>query len=159
MNWDGHCVVHDEFKAFELNELKSRMPDAEVVIHPESPASVIELADFVGSTSQMINFVVSSNKKKFIIGTDNGLIHMMKKKAPNKQFFEAPTAGNGATCKSCAHCPWMEMNDLRDILTVLRNGENEILVPKEISYSARKSIEKMLAFNQLQDVSENRKTL
>ena len=133
------------------------MPDAEVVIHPESPASVIELADFVGSTSQMINFVVSSNKKKFIIGTDNGLIHMMKKKAPNKQFFEAPTAGNGATCKSCAHCPWMEMNDLRDILVALRDGKNEILVPKEISYSARKSIEKMLAFNLLTNVSKNRK--
>ena len=159
LNWDGHCVVHDEFKAFELKELKSRMPDAEVVIHPESPASVIELADFVGSTSQMINFVAASNKKKFIIGTDNGLIHMMKKKAPDKQFFEAPTAGNGATCKSCAHCPWMEMNDLRDILTVLRDGKNEILVPKEISNSARKSIEKMLAFNQLKDVSENRKTI
>ena len=135
------------------------MPDAEVVIHPESPASVIELADFVGSTSQMINFVVSSNKEKFIIGTDNGLIHMMKKKAPDKQFFEAPTAGNGATCKSCAHCPWMEMNDLRDILAVLRDGQNEILVPKEISYSARKSIEKMLAFNQLKHVPKNRKTL
>ena len=144
---------------FELKELKLRMPEAEVVIHPESPASVIELADFVGSTSQMINFVASSKKKKFIIGTDNGLIHMMKKKAPDKQFFEAPTAGNGATCKSCAHCPWMEMNDLRDILVTLRDGKNEILVPKKISYSARESIEKMLAFNQLQDVSENRKTL
>jgi len=159
LNWDGHCVVHDEFKAFELKELKKRMPDAEVVIHPESPPSVIELADFVGSTSQMINFVASSNKKKFIIGTDNGLIHMMKKKAPDKQFLEAPTAGNGATCKSCAHCPWMEMNDLRDILGALRDGKNEIVVPKEISYSARKSIEKMLAFNQLKDVSKNRKTI
>ena len=135
------------------------MPDAEVVIHPESPPSVIELADFVGSTSQMINFVAFSNKKKFIIGTDNGLIHTMKKKAPDKQFFEAPTAGNGATCKSCAHCPWMEMNDLRDILIALRDGKNEILVPKEISYSARKSIEKMLAFNQIKNVPENRKTL
>ena len=135
------------------------MPEAEVVIHPESPASVIELADFVGSTSQMINFVASSDKKKFIIGTDNGLIHMMKKKAPDKQFFEAPTAGNGATCKSCAHCPWMEMNDLRDILVALRDGKNEIVVPKEIAYSAIKSIEKMLTFNQLKDVPENRKTL
>jgi len=84
---------------------------------------------------------------------------MMKKKAPDKQFFEAPTAGNGATCKSCAHCPWMEMNDLRDILVALRDGKNEIVVPKEIAYSAIKSIEKMLAFNQLKDVSENRKTL
>ena len=85
---------------------------------------------------------------------------MMKKKAPDKQFFEAPTAGNGATCKSCAHCPWMEMNDLRDILGALRDGKkNEIVVPKEIANSARKSIEKMLAFNQLKDVSKNRKTL
>ena len=88
LNWDGHCVVHDEFKAFELKELKARMPDAEVVIHPESPPSVIELADFVGSTSQMINFVASSNKKKFIIGTDNGLIHMMKKKLQINNFLK-----------------------------------------------------------------------
>ena len=137
LNWDGHCVVHDEFKAFELKELKKRMPDAEVVIHPESPASVIELADFVGSTSQMINFVASSNKKKFIIGTDNGLIHMMKK-APDKQFLEAPTAGNGATCKSCAHCPWMEMNDLRDILVALRDGKMKYWYQKRFQICEKK---------------------
>ncbi len=152
LNWKGHCVVHDEFKAFELKELKTRMPDAEVVIHPESPPSVIELADFVGSTSQMISFVASSTKKRFIIGTDNGLIHMMKKRAPDKLFIEAPTAGKGATCKSCAHCPWMEMNDLTDMLRALRDDENEIQVPQEIAFSARKSIEKMLAFNQSRDV-------
>jgi len=145
-NWDGHCVVHDEFKAFELMQLKKRVPEASVVVHPESPASVIDLADFVGSTSEMIKYVIQSDSKKIIVGTDNGLIHMMKKKAPEKIYLEAPTAGNGASCKSCAHCPWMEMNDLRDIFTVLKTGNNEIQVESKTAILARKSIQRMLDF-------------
>ena len=145
-NWDGHCVVHDEFKAFELMQLKKRIPEASVVVHPESPASVIDLADFVGSTSEMIKYVIQSDSKKIIVGTDNGLIHMMKKKAPEKIYLEAPTAGNGASCKSCAHCPWMEMNDLRDIFTVLITGNNEIQVESKTANLARKSIQRMLDF-------------
>ena len=145
-NWDGHCVVHDEFKAFELMQLKKRVPEASVVVHPESPASVIDLADFVGSTSEMIKYVIQSDSKKIIVGTDNGLIHMMKKKAPEKIYLEAPTAGNGASCKSCAHCPWMEMNDLRDIFTVLKTGNNEIQVESKTASLARKSIQRMLDF-------------
>ena len=145
-NWDGHCVVHDEFKAFELMQLKKRVPEASVVVHPESPASVIDLADFVGSTSEMIKYVIQADSKKIIVGTDNGLIHMMKKKAPEKIYLEAPTAGNGASCKSCAHCPWMEMNDLRDIFTVLKTGNNEIQVESKTASLARKSIQRMLDF-------------
>ena len=145
-NWDGYCVVHDEFKAFELMQLKKKIPEASVVVHPESPASVIDLADFVGSTSEMIKYVIQSDSKKIIVGTDNGLIHMMKKKAPEKIYLEAPTAGNGASCKSCAHCPWMEMNDLRDIFTVLKTGNNEIQVESKTASLARKSIQRMLDF-------------
>jgi quinolinate synthase len=127
-------------------QLKKRVPEASVVVHPESPASVIDLADFVGSTSEMIKYVIQSDSKKIIVGTDNGLIHMMKKKAPEKIYLEAPTAGNGASCKSCAHCPWMEMNDLRDIFTVLITGNNEIQVESKTASLARKSIQRMLDF-------------
>jgi quinolinate synthase len=127
-------------------QLKKRIPEASVVVHPESPASVIDLADFVGSTSEMIKYVIQSDSKKIIVGTDNGLIHMMKKKAPEKIYLEAPTAGNGASCKSCAHCPWMEMNDLRDIFTVLITGNNEIQVESKTASLARKSIQRMLDF-------------
>ena len=127
-------------------QLKKRVPEASVVVHPESPASVIDLADFVGSTSEMIKYVIQADSKKIIVGTDNGLIHMMKKKAPEKIYLEAPTAGNGASCKSCAHCPWMEMNDMRDIFTVLKTGNNEIQVESKTASLARKSIQRMLDF-------------
>ncbi len=146
LNWDGHCVVHDEFKSFELKNLKEKMPDAKVLVHPESPDVVVELADFVGSTSQLLNFSIHSSSNRFIIATDNGLIHAMRKKSPNKSFFEAPTAGNGATCKSCAHCPWMEMNDLNGILSALENSTGEIFVPEEIATKAMVAINKMLDF-------------
>ncbi|OUV02689.1 MAG: quinolinate synthase [Betaproteobacteria bacterium TMED82] len=146
LNWEGHCVVHDEFKSFELKKLSKNMPEAEILVHPEAPNSVIELADCVGSTSQLLKYSKQSKCKTFIVATDNGLIHAMKKSSPKKSFIEAPTAGNGATCKSCAHCPWMEMNDLKGVLNALGGNAEEIIVQNETSEKAMKSITKMLNF-------------
>ena len=144
--WQASCIVHDEFKAFELEELKKQHPDAMVLVHPESPQAVIELADVVGSTTQIIRAAQSLAANEFIVATDKGIFHKMKAAAPGKVFIEAPTAGNSATCKSCAHCPWMAMNGLANLAEVLTTGKNEVYVNADIGRRAKLSIERMLEF-------------
>ena len=113
--WNGACIVHDEFKAVELQLLKAAHPKAMILVHPESPQAVVDLADVVGSTSAMIKAVVEGSATEYIVATDKGILHRMRQLAPNKKLIEAPTAGNSATCKSCAHCPWMALNGLQGI--------------------------------------------
>ncbi len=144
--WQGSCLVHDEFKAVELELLKAEHPDAKVLVHPESPAAVVALADAVGSTTQLINAAQTMDASTFIVATDNGILHKMRQAAPGKQFIDAPTAGNSATCKSCAHCPWMAMNGLQNLADALENGSNEIHVDPEIGRQAVRSIDRMLDF-------------
>jgi len=144
--WQGACIVHDEFKGVELDLLKAEYPDAKVLVHPESPDSVVAQADVVGSTSQLINAAVTLDAERFIVATDNGILHKMKLAAPHKQFIEAPTAGNSATCKSCAHCPWMAMNGLANLAEVLETGKNEIHVEPAIGQEAVRAIDRMLDF-------------
>jgi quinolinate synthase len=144
--WQGSCLVHDEFKGVELELLKSEHPGAKVLVHPESPAAVTAQADAVGSTSQLIAAARDMDAKEFIVATDNGLLHKMRQAAPGKVFIEAPTAGNSATCKSCAHCPWMAMNGLRNLAAVLEHGGNEIDVDPVIGARARVCIDRMLDF-------------
>lgn len=144
--WQGACVVHDEFRANELAALKAQHPQAMVLAHPESPASVLALADVVGSTSQMIEAAQRLSAQLFIVATDNGLLHQMRRLAPGKSFIEAPTAGNGATCKSCAHCPWMAMNSLESLALTLEEGNNEVWVEPELGVAAHRSVDRMLNF-------------
>ncbi|HEU5436645.1 MAG TPA: quinolinate synthase NadA [Telluria sp.] len=144
--WQGSCLVHDEFKGIELDLLKADYPDAKVLVHPESPANVVALADVVGSTTQLIDAARSMDATTFIVATDNGILHKMRAAAPGKHFIEAPTAGNSATCKSCAHCPWMAMNGLRNLADVLENMNNEVFVDPEIGKQAVRSIDRMLDF-------------
>ena len=144
--WQGSCIVHEEFKGKELKSLRENNPKAKVLVHPESPSSVIAQADMVGSTTAIINAVTEMDAKKFIVATDKGIFHKMKEAAKNKILIEAPTAGKGATCISCAHCPWMAMNSLKKLLYVLETGENEIFVGKDIINNAKGSIEKLLKF-------------
>ncbi|MFZ3125119.1 MAG: quinolinate synthase NadA [Acidovorax sp.] len=144
--WNGACIVHDEFKALELELLKKEHPQAKVLVHPESPADVIALADVVGSTSGILNAACTMDAREFIIATDNGMMHKLRTLNPGKVFYEAPTAGNSATCKSCAHCPWMAMNSLADVARVLETGANAIQVDPAIIPRARQPIDRMLAF-------------
>ncbi|PWF47675.1 quinolinate synthase NadA [Massilia glaciei] len=148
--WQGSCIVHDEFKGIELDLLKAEHPEARVLVHPESPANVVALADVVGSTTQLINAAVSMAATTFIVATDNGILHKMRAAAPGKRFIEAPTAGNSATCKSCAHCPWMAMNGLQNLADVLEGignaGANEIHVDPEVGRLAVRAIDRMLDF-------------
>jgi quinolinate synthase len=144
--WQGSCLVHDEFKGIELDLLKAEYPDAKVLVHPESPANVVALADVVGSTTQLINAAKTMDASTFIVATDNGILHKMRAEAPGKRLIEAPTAGNSATCKSCAHCPWMAMNGLQNLADVLENGNNEIQVDPAIGRDAVRAIDRMLDF-------------
>ncbi len=144
--WQASCVVHDEFKAEALLRLKGKHPHAGILVHPESPEAVIEMADVVGSTTQLIRATTNLKNSEFIVATDNGIFYKMKQAAPNKKFIEAPTGGVGATCTSCAHCPWMAMNGLHNLLHVLETGENEIHVDETIRIRALRSTQRMLDF-------------
>lgn len=144
--WNGACVVHEEFKGLELQLLRAEHPDALVLVHPESPASVVAQAHVVGSTSQLLRTVVEGGAREYIVATDRGIFHRMRQLAPGATLIEAPTAGDSATCKSCAHCPWMAMNDLGGVINALERGAGEILVPEPTRARALGSIERMLAF-------------
>jgi len=144
--WQGACIVHDEFKAFELQALKDEYPLAKVLVHPESPADVVALADAVGSTSAILKAAQALDADTFIVATDNGMLHKLRALNPGKNFIEAPTAGNSATCKSCAHCPWMAMNGLAGVARVLETAVNEVAVNPALGLRARLPIDRMLAF-------------
>ncbi|WP_079553893.1 quinolinate synthase NadA [Vreelandella subglaciescola] len=145
--WDGACIVHEEFKAQGVEDLKRLYPDAAVLVHPESPASVVALADVAGSTSQLIKAAKELPNDKLVVATDRGIFFKMQQAVPDKTLYEAPTAGNGATCKSCAHCPWMAMNALDNLASALRQGSGEIAVDEALRLKALKPLERMLNFN------------
>ncbi len=144
--WQGSCVVHDEYKARELADLKGKYPGCQVLVHPESPRAVVQLADVIGSTTQLINAAKNSDARVFIVATDNGILHKMRALCPDKLFLEAPTAGAGANCTSCSHCPWMAMNGLLNLAEVLETGSNEIHVDPAIIPRAVQPIRRMLDF-------------
>jgi len=144
--WSGACVVHEEFKAKALLDLKKVYPHAAILVHPESPGSVIALADVVGSTSQIIEGARELKNDTFIVATDRGIFHKLRTVAPGKLFIEAPTAGDGATCRSCAHCPWMAMNQLQALRDSLKTESNEIRVDEKVRRKAMIPLQRMLDF-------------
>ena len=146
--WQGSCVVHEEFKYQGLVKLKKRHPDAAVLVHPEAPQAVIDEADTVGSTSALINAVKTLDAQKFIVATDNRIFYKMRQVAPDKQLIEAPTAGEGATCKSCAHCPWMAMNGLDELEYSLVCQDDEIIIDEDVRRKALRATSRMVAFSQ-----------
>lgn len=146
--WDSSCIVHEEFKAKGIEDLKRVYPDAAVLVHPESPDSVVEIADVVGSTSQLLRASQEMANNTFIVATDRGIFYKMQQASPEKRFVEAPTAGSGATCRSCAHCPWMAMNTLDALLRCLENPTdlNTIEVSDVLREKALKPLQRMLDF-------------
>ena len=144
--WPGSCVVHEEFRAVALERLRRLHPAAATLVHPESPAAVISQADLVGSTTALIKAVAELPNREFIVATDTGIFNKMRQVAPDKVLLEAPTAGAGATCQSCASCPWMGMNSLHNLLETLQSNVNEIMVPVELAARARLPIRRMLDF-------------
>jgi len=144
--WDGACIVHEEFKAQGIEDLKALHPQAAVLVHPESPSSVVALADVVGSTSQLISAAETLPNREFIVATDQGIFYKMQQRNPDKVFHVAPTAGSGATCRSCASCPWMAMNELESLAKVFEADDNEILVEPALAQKAMRPLQRMLEF-------------
>ena len=144
--WQGSCIVHNEFKATELLQLKEEYPTAKVLVHPESPDIVVALADVVGSTSKLLQSTYEMDADTFIVATDLGILHEMQKRSPHKHFLAAPTAGESASCKSCAFCPWMAMNGLQGIEQCLINNSGEVLLTPELADAAREPLQRMLDF-------------
>jgi quinolinate synthase len=144
--WPGACVVHEEFKGFALDRLRRLHPDAAVLVHPESPDEVVDQADVVGSTTQLIKAVTDMPNREFIVATDEGIFWKMHQLAPAKKLIAAPTAGVGATCESCAHCPWMAMNALQNLEQVLLTGGQEVHIDPQIREQALRPIRRMLEF-------------
>ena len=145
--WQGACIVHDEFKAKALRDLKIQYPEAAVLVHPESPANVVEMADAVGSTSQLIKASQEMPNQHFIVATDKGIFYKMEQANPEKTFVAAPTGGNGATCRSCASCPWMAMNGLKSIVDALESPlGKEVTVDATLAEKALIPLHRMLSF-------------
>lgn len=148
--WDGACVVHEEFKSYGMQKLLDQYPGAGLLVHPESTQEMIELADAVGSTSQLIAAAKDLPNDTFIVATDNQIFYKMQQAAPGKNFVAAPTGGKGATCRSCAHCPWMAMNNLqrlKDALELNSDSDNEIFIDEEVRVKAVQPLDRMLEFS------------
>lgn len=144
--YNGSCIVHEEFKAEALDDLMLEYPEAAVLVHPESPAEIIQRADAVGSTSQLLAASQKMDNDKFIVATEVGIFYKMKQLSPNKQFIPAPTAGRGATCQSCAKCPWMKLNQLKNLKDCLINKSNEVFVDENIRQRALVPLNRMVNF-------------
>jgi quinolinate synthase len=141
--WNATCIVHEEFTADELKELKRQHPKAAVLVHPESSSAVIELADVVGSTTQLLKASVELPNPEFIVATESGILYKMQLASPDKKFFIAPTKNIYGACGSC---PWMKMNNLKNLAAVLEQENNEISVEETIRKRALIPLERMLNF-------------
>ncbi|MEN8256802.1 MAG: quinolinate synthase NadA [Thermodesulfobacteriota bacterium] len=144
--WPGSCVVHEKFRAEGIRRLKKEYPNAQVLVHPESPAEVVDLADVVGSTTGLIKATLNPEVNEFIVATEPGIFYKMKQGSPDKTFLEAPTGGAGGSCESCLRCPWMAMNGLRNLAQVLESGTDEITIDEEIRMKAVIPIQRMMDF-------------
>ncbi len=151
--WDGSCIVHEEFKAQGLFDMKAVYPEAAILVHPESPEQVIAQATVVGSTSQLIAAAKELPEQQLIVATDQGIFYKMQQAVPNKELIIAPTAGEGASCRSCANCPWMAMNSLENLASVFDRSDNEIEVDPLVASEAIRSLTRMLDFKAQQQVA------
>jgi quinolinate synthase len=138
--WDGTCEVHDILSAEAIINMKIEKPDAKLVAHPECQAVVLELADFVGSTTAMLKFTQRDTAKKFIVASETGILHQMQKDSPDKEFLIVPT---DETC-SCNDCPYMKMNTMQKLYDCLANESPEIILPEDVIRDGRKPIDRML---------------
>ncbi len=138
--WEGTCQVHIEFSELEVINLMNKYPDAEFLAHPECPDKVLDYADFIGSTTKIINYAATSNKERFIIGTEPGVIHQMEKKNPDKEYIPVPNL-NGCACNEC---PFMRLNTIDKMIAALKNMEPQIRMDEDLRLRALKPLERML---------------
>ena len=141
--WNGACEVHDILTTESIIQLKEEHPDAKLIAHPECQAPILELADFVGSTTGLLKYSRQSKADKFIVATETGILHQMRKESPGKTFLIVPT---DETC-SCNDCPYMKLNTMEKLYLALKNEQPEIVMDADVMEKAKKPIDKMLAIS------------
>lgn len=138
--WNGACIVHEIFSVEKLTKLKVRHPSAKVIAHPECEEPILRLADFIGSTTQLLKFAVTDSCKEFIVVTETGILHQMQKEAPYKNFIPAPPTNSCA----CNDCPYMKLNSLEKLYLCMEYETPEILMEENLRIAAKKPIDRML---------------
>ena len=142
--WDGSCIVHEAFSFDKIISLFKTHPNSKFIAHPESQSHILDIANFIGSTSALLNFVKNDDSKSYIVATEAGILHEMKKKCPQKTFIPAPVENSSCSCSECA---FMKLNTLEKLYLCLKYELPEILINKELISRARKPIEKMLSLS------------
>ena len=145
--WPGACMVHETFSSQKIAQLKAKHPDAKFIAHPECEDHVLLLADFVGSTSRLLAFVQQDASKKYIVGTETGILHTMKKHAPDKELIPVPFEDRSAACQGCNSCPHMKLNTTEKIYLALRDLKPRIEMPEELRQRALLPLDRMLAIS------------
>jgi quinolinate synthase len=148
--WDGYCMVHEVFSAEKIIESKLQHPDALFIAHPECKGPVLHLADFVGSTTALLKFTQNAQAKKFIVATESGILHEMKKSSPEKVFIQAPV--NDESC-GCSDCSYMKLNTVEKLYLCLKYELPEIILPVELMEKAAKPIRRMLELSEKLGIS------
>lgn len=138
--WNGACMVHEIFSREKITKLKERHPNAKFIAHPECEEAVLQMADYIGSTTGLLKYSINSDAQEFIVATESGIIHQMEKANPTKTFIPAPPNNSCA----CNECPYMKRNTLEKLYLCLKNGSPEVTVAADIIVQARKPIERML---------------
>jgi quinolinate synthase len=141
--WQGACIVHETFSERKIADLRVRFPEAELIAHPECEETLLAKASFIGSTSQLLKHVSESPGKEFIVATEAGILHQMRKKAPGKKLIPAPPNSHCA----CNECPFMKLNTLEKVYLALRDGKPELRVPEELAKKALAPLERMLEWS------------
>jgi quinolinate synthase len=142
--WDGACMVHEAFSARMLKDMKEKYPEACVIAHPESEKPVLDLAEYIGSTTGLLKYTINSSKKEFIVATESGILHQMQKASPDKVFHVAPTSKDGRACQACQDCPHMKLNTMEKLYNCLKDETPEIILPEQTIKDARAAIDRML---------------
>ncbi|MCA9627787.1 MAG: quinolinate synthase NadA [Myxococcales bacterium] len=138
--WQGSCIVHETFSQRRLIELKTKHPGAKIIAHPECQEQLLDMADFIGSTAALLRYVENDKAQQFIVVTESGILHQMKKRAPNKELIAAPPEGNCA----CNECPFMRLNTPEKVYLALRDLEPRLEMPEALRLAAKKPIDRML---------------
>lgn len=139
--WNGACHVHEQFSVLSLRELKTKYPDAKVLVHPECKKEIADMADVVGSTQRLLNFATETDNQQFLVCTESGILHEMKKRCPHKEFIPVPPENDKTACNECN---FMRMNTLEKVYLCMRDEQPEIVVNDELREKAVKPIQKML---------------
>lgn len=142
--WNGSCIVHEQFSYKSLVKLKERHQDALIIAHPECPENLLDSADFIGSTSRLLSFVEQNKGRDFIVLTESGIIHQMKKLSKNSNFYVVPAIKEDISCVNCSNCPHMKLNTMEKIYEVLTEENNEIILREDLRIRAKKPLSRML---------------